>query len=300
MIVRSMSAALLLGGMGACESEAPMRLPTPLARATDFDTASVRGSDNGLEVIQWLAPCDPSHAVRTLTSFGAEGTLPPETIERLRRNGFMVAEVPTDRLAAALAELGGTLADLRNWHGQVPEWRDLLRTELSRGQAIFTGGRVRAVGGGSLRLGLRGWTVPMEDGGLFWIELLPYALSRDGASLATAGPRDRVRGDPFPDAGLSVVLDTGWSLLLCPDAMESPEVVASTARPEAEPPPTLGAVLMPVERLPTVEGVPMQERTPVMVLIPRLPESLVPATSAAAPRASAAPIASAARAGAQP
>ncbi len=263
--------------LAACEEPEPIvRRPMPLAGAEDFGAARVHGGENGLEIIQWSAPCQPQHAVSVLESAGRGGTLPPETLERLRRNGFMVAEVPTDRLPEALEALGGTLADLRHWHGQVPEWRELTRVDLRGGQAIFTGGAVRPVGGGSLRLAMRGWTVPMEDGGLFWFELLPHAQARESASLAVAAPRDRVRGEPFPDAGLSVVLDAGWSLLLCPDLPDAGETSEGSMRPEAEPPPTLGALLLPVERLAPLPGSPPQVRTPVMVFIPRLPESLVP------------------------
>lgn len=280
------AALLLFASLAAtaCDEPEPVvNRPVPLSGASEFGAARVHGGDNGLEIIQWSAPCDSAHAVEVLEEAGKGGTLPPETIDRLRRNGFMVAEVPTDRLPKALADLGGTLADLRHWHGQVPEWRELVRVDLRGRQAIFTGGAVRPVGTGSLRLSMRGWTVPMEDGGLFWFEVIPHAAARETTAPSTPGARDRLRGEAFPESGLSLVLDTGWSLLLCPDL---PPAAGEDdgARPEAEVPPTLGAVLLPVERLPPLPGAPPQVRTPVYVFIPRLPEALVPLPVAEPPR----------------
>lgn len=290
---------LVTGAVG-CESDAPVRSPKPLVSAAEFGALREPGREHGLEVIQWSAPCDPGRAVQVLLELGRGGTLDPATIERLRRNGLMVAEVPTSLLPEALERLGGTLTDLRHWHGQVPEWRDLLRAELLRGEAIHTGGRVKALGAGSVRLAMRGWSVPMEDGALFWLELLPHAVSRDLASLPAPGRRDRVRGEPFPDAGLSVVLDAGWSLLLCPDSPPSRASTGTSAGPDAEPPRTLGAVLLPAERLPEAPGAPLQERTPVLVFMPRLPESLLPLPLGARPRSADGTIARAPATGAAP
>lgn len=275
-VTRAIAALLLLAGCQ--EPELAVNSPVPLAGAGDFADSRVRGGDNGLEVIRWSAPCDSSHAVDVLDAAGKGGTLPPETIERLRRNGLMVAEIPTDRLPEVLQSLGGTLADLRHWHGQIGEWRELVRVDLRGGQAIFTGDRVRPLGMSTVRLSMRGWTVPMEDGGLFWFEFVPHSAARDSAALALGSSRDRLRGEAFPEAGLSVVLDSGWSLVLCPDipAPAPAEESAAAPRPPAEPPPTLGALLLPVERLPPLPGQPPQERTPVFVFIPRLPDALVP------------------------
>jgi len=283
VVVTRRSAVLLLPALlGACEAtDPPVRTPAPFARADDLAESNVRGGDNGLEAVQWNAPCDAAHAARTLEAHGRGGTLPPETLERLRRNGFAVAEVPTDALPAALADLGGTLSDIRNWHGQVPEWRELLRTNVGSGVAVFTGDRVVPVDGGSIRLSMRGWTVPMEDGGLFWLEMIPHAVTRESAAVTAISPRDRLRGDAFPDAGFSVVLDKGWSLLLCPEPVAANP--AGSPRPETEPPATLGTLLLPCENLPMVgEGV-LQQRTPVIVLIARLPDALVPPIDPDAP-----------------
>lgn len=276
------AAALITLLLTACEAtDPPVRTPVPFARADDLAASNVRGGDNGLEAVQWNAPCDAAHAARTLEAHGRGGTLPPETHERLRRNGFAVAEVPIDALPATLADLGGTLSDIRNWHGQVPEWRELLRTNVGSGVAIFTGDRVVPVDGGSIRLSMRGWTVPMEDGGLFWLEMIPHAVTRESAAATAIAPRDRVRGDAFPDAGFSVVLDKGWALLLCPEPVAAnPE---GSLRPETEPPVTLGSLLLPCENLPVVgEGI-LQQRTPVIVLIARLPDALVPPIDPSAP-----------------
>ncbi|MBX3354985.1 MAG: hypothetical protein KF724_04725 [Phycisphaeraceae bacterium] len=270
-------AAVLMASPGCEEPERVVIAPVPFARADDLSTTRVRGGDNGLEVVHWMAPADATHVAGVLSEHGRGGTLPPETIDRLRRNGFVVAEVPTESLPSLLAELGGTLSDVRNWHGQIPEWRELLRATPRPGAAIYTGDRVQPLAGTSLRLAVRGWTVPMEDGGLFWLEMIPHSVGQDGSSTAmisSLAPRSRLRGTPFPDAGLSVVLDQGWSLILAPEPPPPP--MARTTGPEVDPPVTLGALLMPVEELPEIEGRPLQRRTPVHLFIARLPEWLVP------------------------
>jgi len=267
---------LLLG----CETtERPLITPTPFARADDLTTTRVHGGNNGLEVVHWTAPCDATHAANTLKHHGQGGTLPIETIERLRRNGFVVAEIQTETLPTVLADLGGTLSDIRNWHGQVPEWRELLRASVGPGVAVYTGERVAPVSGGAIRLSMRGWTVPMEDGGLFWLELIPHAVTSESAAATAVASRDRLRGEPFADGGLSVVLDHGWSLLLAPDPLPPREPVSTG--PAAEPPATLGALLLPCEDLPPVSDRPRQQRTPVVVLIARIPDAVVPIPEAA-------------------
>lgn len=261
--------------VGCASEDPPVRSPTPFARADDLSTTRVHGGDNGLEIVLWSAPCTAEAASAAIIEAGRGGTLPPETLERLRRNGFVVAEVPTDQLPLVLAALGGTLSDIRNWHGQVPEWRELARTTLGPGAAIYTGERVQPVAG-SLRLSMRGWTVPMEDGGLFWLEMIPHAVARESSVANAMASRDRVRGEAFPDAGLSVVLDRGWSLLLCPDAPAP--VAQSSTGPDVEPPGTLGSLLLPATELPALPGAPPQLRTPVYVFVARLPGTLVPQT----------------------
>lgn len=259
----------------ACNaSDPPLIAPTPFAGAEDLSTTRVRGGDNGLEVVHWSAPCSSLHAAETLAKHGQGGTLPPETIDRLRRNGFVVAEIPTETLPKVLADLGGTLSDVRNWHGQVPEWRELLRVGVGPGVAVYTGERVASVGGGAIRMSMRGWTVPMEDGGLFWLEMIPHAVTNESAAATALSSRDRLRGDAFADAGFSVVLDRGWSLLISPEPVAP--VSARTTGPDADPPSTLGSLLLPCEDLPSVSDGFFQQRTPVIVLIARLPDSLVP------------------------
>lgn len=268
-------ASLSCAGLGACEETPdPVRSPVPFAAANDLSETRVRGGENGLEIVQWSAPCDSAHAAATIAARGKGGTLPQETIDRLRRNGLMVAEIPTDELPATLAELGGTLADIRNWHGQVAEWREILRTPVGPGVALYTGDTVVPVGGGSIRLAVRGWTVPMEDGGLFWLEMIPHAVTNESAAATAVASRDRLRGTPFADASLSVVLDKGWSLLVCPEPL--PPATATGAGPDVDPPTTLGALLLPCEDLPPVPDAPFQRRTPVLVFVARLPDALIP------------------------
>ncbi len=266
--IAALSAALLCA---ACTVEPIPHSPEPIASAMDFGQSRVRGGDNGLELVQWSVPATPAHVAEVLERHGLQDAVDPAMRERLARNGLHLCLVPVADLPATLADLGGTLADMRHWHGQVLEWREVVRVGVADGQPVFADGKVRALQEGSLRLSLRGYTLPMEDGGVFRLEMVPHAVGQESAGSVAMAARDRVRGDAFKGGCAAVSLRRDLACLVCADA--APQAAGGEG-PDAAPPPSLGALLLPTQSLPIVPGSPAQERTTVLVLLARMPDAL--------------------------
>lgn len=174
------------------------------------------GTNNGLEVRRWTVLDGTSRAIGIIADI-AEGCPADEsTGERLKRNGLRLARVPADQLETIIERLGGATMDRNEWHGQVYEWRSLRDQPIdSRGTAIAIDGRVRRFERGEFRLLIRGWTMMMEDGPHFHLELQPqHRLPRSNSFQRALGLGEQDVGESFAAAALDMRLQAGYAYVL--------------------------------------------------------------------------------------
>jgi hypothetical protein len=174
------------------------------------------GTNNGLEIRRWTVPDATSRSMSALAEFSEGSPLSEAVAQRLRRNGLRLARVPADRLDDLMATLGGATLDRTEWHGQVYDWRSLRDQPIeSRGTAIAIDGRVRRFQRGEFRLLIRGWTLMMEDGPYFHLEMQPqYRLPRQNDLQRALG---RVVDEPtesFASVALDMRMQSGCAYVL--------------------------------------------------------------------------------------
>lgn len=254
--------------------------------------------DNGLEVRQWMVADDPDRLAAAVMSHRSGQALDPPARERLRRNGFRLVRVPVARLDELLADLGGATLNATAWHGQVPSWREMIhRWVPAAGRAIAIDGRTQRYEGGTFRLMLRGWTMQMEDGPYFHLEVMPQYRPPAPASLGRlrAGPR-HPGGEWLDSLAIELLLEEGFAYVL---AGESPHVAwpqidgrqpggagrtsegdrpdpsnpgfrgpSDRVGPEGAPPTTVGELLL--------AGEPGRPGRGILVLVPKVAPHLFP------------------------
>lgn len=122
---------------------------------------SAVAAENGLEVRKLVVQDLDGMVAVALAEFGeryaGEGTT------RMQRNGFELYRLREQDLDQLMARLGPPLTDVRTWHGQAPGWRDLLRHPARSPIGVVVDGRPKVLAGGTIRLLVRAWTLPMED-----------------------------------------------------------------------------------------------------------------------------------------
>ncbi|GEM_PF-2226751 len=297
-------------GLAACSpAPAPSRdrlIPADATReaASVLDRPLAGGEDDGLEVARWSVAGDDAKIRRALTRHAVRGVSLDATADALERHGFRAAVVRDASLPSLLAELGGTTTAIAVWHGQAPDWREITSVELDDGRVVMVDGRAERLGGttiggrsasgsGSawLRCMARGWTVPLEDGAIFELQVAPQLLSNK-REFSGARNRDELRGRVFEAASIRTEMPPATALILVGTApahdvedsdpegdTESAPAVAATSRPgpPAELPPSIGELLLSDFRA-------IPKRRIVLVLRVRLPDTLVPhASNAKAP-----------------
>jgi hypothetical protein len=237
--------------------------------------SAIPGRENGLEVRQWVIADEqrvlPEILVRHLADDAAAPAIDPEMQERLRRNGLRLLAVPATALNDIAAELPMLSVDRSAWHGQVHEWRELHALEVDPdGLAVAIDGRVRRFDRGSLRLLSRSWTVPMEDGPRMLLEIVPQheipvsTMRRLLNQSAAPAGRRAWNGDAptaFGSVAVNMLMEHGWAYVLTCDSpaavwpgedrdrraeqpRPTPQRDRASIGPEAEPPPTLGELLL--------------------------------------------------------
>jgi hypothetical protein len=200
----------LLGAMSISDSERTVRRLT--------------GADRGLEVRKWIVDDDASTIAEALRSHARGTALDEATTRRLRGNGLRLVRVDAASLDALAADLGGPTYDANAWFGQVFTWREVLRHALpAAGQTLAIDGRPRRLERGTLRLGLRSWTVATEAGAIMQLELLPWwEPPPTGQDLRPLLGQPRVfRGRHLTALWLEVSLEPGAAYVL---TCESPQV----------------------------------------------------------------------------
>ena len=295
VVVAPLAALAVAGGCGPRPeptlSSATGTLPPDLVPAAEVVRRDgLDPSANGLECLTWSVLDDEAAIAAAFRRHGLreEDPVVEAGIDReaLRREGLRIEAVGEESLVEFLAELGGTSVALSVWHGQAVDWRELARRPVNGSLVVMTDGRARRLDAGWLRLLVRGWTLPLEDGAvseasleLRWSPDTPEA-GRVTIARPTRRPESQRLLGPFR---IEIPRETCLLVLALPPedparsdglAPSRPETDASgtrpgTAGPPADLPPTLGEALL---REP---GEP--PRRTILVLRPRLPDILFPA-----------------------
>jgi hypothetical protein len=248
-------------------------------------------SDHGLQIRQWRIADQPQVTAEVMGRFGEPVQLDPPTAEMLRRNGLRLRRVPLAHLEDLMQQLGGASMSVDSWFGQAYQWQ-IIATAPIRPQptGVAIDGRTRRFVGGRMELMFRGWTVPMEEGPVMLLELLPR-YNRSRASRLDQMLRRRVfEGELFTSMNVELLMEPGWAYLLM---FESPSVIwagqddsssAATgsprsipsAGPEAVAPLTVGEILLREDTFP-----PHRQ---VLLFVPRIPPRAYPPEHPAAGR----------------
>lgn len=211
----------------------------------------------------------------------------------LRRNGFVVAAVRADRLDLLRDDLGGSGMDIRRWMGTTPSWRELAVARPA-GTMLEVDGIARERPGATLRLMVRTWPLPMEDGTRIAVEVVPQVVT-DELQASLVRNAGRLAGETIPScaAGLELERDVAWIITCDPGAFvetdaEAPvrarEAATRHGPPSPEPTPHSGKVGARIATLGTALLLPAPERAragvqaqqTVLVLVPYLDASPFP------------------------
>ncbi len=225
--------------------------PAPAAQPWDRLT----GTDNGLELRQWLIADESQRIASTLAVRQSGQVIDDAAKARLRRNGFWFVQVPLDELDALLDDLGGATLNARVWHGQVLERRELLHRPVPvGGQVVAIDGRVRRYEGGEFRLMLRSWVVQMEDGPYLHVEIVPHYRRAHGETrLPLIAGRPQRHGERLVSMRIDALLRAGSAYVLVGaspgmswpgDPPRAPVGPPSGLGPEGQPPPAVGELLL--------------------------------------------------------
>lgn len=243
--------------------------PTGTASGSGAVTALRRllNADTGLEVRTWTVSDNPGRIAEALDRYGLGAVGDPDADAALRSNGLRAVRVRVDLLDALLSELGVAPVEVRAWHGQVLEWRQLLSSPVGPAGAVAAvGNGIRRLDPGRMLLMARCWTLPMEDGTSLNLELVPVLerpRTHDYARLL--GDRT-LSGEVFESMSVETQLAPG---LACVLTGESPGRSGDAAEPPphgpvAPAPATIGEILFEAGGEP-----PLRQ---LLVLVPRLPQ----------------------------
>lgn len=245
--------------------------------ASLLDRPRSPGEEDGLEVSRWSVTDNEVLLRRSLARYALRDIPLGADAAELERHGFRAVVIAEDDLPKFLVDMGGTTKAMAVWFGQVPQWRELLRTGLESPRVAMIDGKADRLSPGWIRLMVRAWTVPLEEGAYLDVQVAPQLVS-DTSEVPSLASRDTLRGRVWEAAVVHVELPRHTALLLVSAPAESPkweeDPEGPPERPErpgsgpaAELPPTLGEYL-----LTDFEARP--RRRLVAVLRARLPDIL--------------------------
>jgi hypothetical protein len=268
---------LLVAGCAGGESE-PMT-------TGDLGPRTLPPASAGLTIRQWRVEDDAARLEAALLLRSVGPAIDPEMETRFARNGLRLARIPADEIDGLLVDIGGTSIDIDGWHGQAYDWRALTTESIGpAGRAVAIDGRMRRLHGGKLRMLVRGWTAPMEDGPAMYFEMLPeFDQTRPSRLDQMLGRRTFV-GERFGSLAVETFLEPGFAYVLTTvvetgsvafaDAADEPRdderPAGGGVGPVLETPPTLGEMLL--RRSVNLGPV----RRDVFLFVPRIPETLYP------------------------
>jgi hypothetical protein len=280
------------GAAGAAPGTSPAGGPGGEARLAGPVRTSVAPGQTGLEVVTWQVRHDRARFQEAMRRHGVPAVGALDELA-LRRNGFVVAAVRADRLDELRNDLGGSGMDIRRWMGTTPSWRELAVARPA-GTMLEVDGLARERPGATLRLMVRTWPLPMEDGTRIAVEIVPQVVT-DELQASLVRNAGRLAGETIPScaAGLELERDVAWIVTCDPGAFVETDAEAPTRAREAatrhgppspEPPPHSGKVGARIATLGTALLLPAPERAhagvtaqqTVLVLVPHLDASPFP------------------------
>ncbi|MEY3024226.1 MAG: hypothetical protein RJA16_1052 [Planctomycetota bacterium] len=260
--------ALVLPSLNGCAGGTPPSLPAPDVPPDPRLQAALPSEDPrvGIETRQWLVAAPPERLAAAIAAWSDEAAgdrdseaVPPS----LRRiDGLLLAKGSAADLPSLLESLGGSRTDLRVWHGQATEWRDLAGVQIGRATIAMVAGRPQPIAPGRLSLVMRGWAQPMEDGAACELEL---GLRWKPERRASITLEDRDFSDLRWVGELATRFDVGRDEAVVV-ASEPPSPMAESGPPVALPP-SLGRLILPE---------PAHGLATVLVIWPNLPARLFP------------------------
>ncbi len=307
-MVRDTAGILLLiaaGLLTACKSggpavgSSPASDGTPTLRVTSGARRLI-SSDNGLEVRNWVIMERSPRIAAAIATFGQPALVDASADASLRRNGLRLVRIRAGELESLLASLGGASIDATTWHGQIYQWRELVRYPIGlAGMAVAVDGRVRRFARGTFRLMFRSWTVPMEDGPRLQLQLLGQFDRPQPEPFRRFVTDRRVTGEVFHSFAFQIQLEVGFGYALL---FESPDIdwalgpadqLDATAEPvaaesngqvsdpeqvgpKADAPPTFGELLLRTDARPP--------KRRVLVFVPKFPPAAFPPDTVGAAR----------------
>jgi hypothetical protein len=152
--------------------------------------------------------------------------LPEETLERWRASGLRAISVPREDLEGLEQRLRLAGPVNRQWLGQVTTWSDIAQGPWRPDRStVKVEEQDVQLAPGRLRLSMRCWSIPPEDGsdsGVLRLELTPelepYRTDQDRLLVAAglAPPRESAPA-PFERLRLTATLQSGDAILILPE-----------------------------------------------------------------------------------
>lgn len=184
-------------------------------------------TDNGLEVRKLLLT--PEQASKLVAALDArqeeQDAIPADVLKRLSQNGWRFARIPAPDVEAIVTDLGQMTVDVREWHGQAPDWRPLQeRTIGPKPRAVAIDGRIRSYDRGAFALMIRSWTVQTENGPFMYMEALPWYHGPRSTDLRRLlGDSPASSGQALGSMAMDLMLDAdfGYVLLAASPAQEA-------------------------------------------------------------------------------
>lgn len=191
-------AALLASGCAGPQDSAAER------GVVTRSTSRVAPGQTGLEVARWEVADSDERLEKALRAHTAASAAAMDEVA-LRQNGFLLWPVKRAELEAMLDEMGGSSMDVRTWFGQLTAWREVAAAQV--GTALLeVDGAARERHGAVVRMMLRSWPLPMEDGTRIAVELVPQVVQNAAeASLLKNG--ERLAGQVLATCAVELELD---------------------------------------------------------------------------------------------
>jgi hypothetical protein len=223
----------------------------------------------GVEQRRWVVQADTASLDAAISSFAVCDEEGKPTLDLLR-GGLRFTVGCESRLPSLLESLGGSRTDLRVWHGQAAEWRELAGAAVPQQELLQIDGRMQPLPPGRLSLEFRGWLLPMEDGASCEIEVGVRWRGDARPAFREASAEDR-RGRWLAGASLGHSLRRGEVLVLTAAAEGLPSDQGGLAAASAA---------SPGGRLLAAHG---ENLHTLLILWPHLPEWMFPASAGSSP-----------------
>jgi hypothetical protein len=119
-----------------------------------------------------------------------------------------------------LSDMGQLTVDVREWHGQAPDWRPLQeRTIGTTPRAVAIDGRISRFDRGTFALMIRSWTVQSENGPFLYLEALPwYQPPRPTDLRRLLGDSASRSGQALGSMAMDLMMDSDFGYVLLADA----------------------------------------------------------------------------------